>query len=147
MDLSTYKAAFQSEAEEYLALLNGSLLELEKDTSNAGPLNEIFRAVHTLKGMSATMGYEQLAQYTHEVEGELETLRKGGGGVARAALDRLFLALDRIGALTSAAAEDRKIAETPAWIAELKAPVSPESTAVVPQGTPAAIPIPSVAAA
>ena len=38
-------------------------------------VNEIFRSAHTLKGMSATMGYEDLAKLTHKMENVLDAIR------------------------------------------------------------------------
>ncbi|MCD6206975.1 MAG: Hpt domain-containing protein, partial [Methanosarcinales archaeon] len=57
MDMSEYKGEFVNEAREHLEILNQSLLDLEHDKSNMDLLNNIFRAAHTLKGSSATMGY------------------------------------------------------------------------------------------
>ncbi|MEJ5186787.1 MAG: Hpt domain-containing protein, partial [Candidatus Geothermincolales bacterium] len=77
MDVSQYKELFINEAQEHLEALNQSLLELEKDPGNPDVLTEIFRSAHTLKGMAATMGFDQLTELTHEMENVLEGLRNG----------------------------------------------------------------------
>ncbi len=67
MDMTQYLDVFLEESKEHLGNLNQQLLELEKNPGNLAALNEIFRAVHTLKGMSSTMGYEDLADLTHHM--------------------------------------------------------------------------------
>ena len=77
LDLSQFKEIFISESKEKLALLNNQLVELEKNPKNINIINEIFRIAHTLKGMSATMGYDTLTSLTHTMEDVLDKLRKG----------------------------------------------------------------------
>ena len=60
MDMNQYLDIFVEESREHLQSLNSSLLELEKDPSDKGVLNEIFRVAHTLKGMSGTMGFTRM---------------------------------------------------------------------------------------
>ena len=71
VDTSEYKDLFVDEAKEHLSTLNHSLLDLEKDATNQDAIDKIFRAAHTLKGMSATMNYgkiQKLAHKTHATE-------------------------------------------------------------------------------
>ena len=65
MDISQYKDLFITEAQEHLDALNKFLLQLENDPTNLDVVTEIFRSAHTLKGMSATMGYDQLTELAH----------------------------------------------------------------------------------
>ena len=58
MHLNQYLEVFIEESKEHLQICNDQLLELEKNPDNVTIVNEIFRAAHTLKGMSATMGYD-----------------------------------------------------------------------------------------
>ena len=58
MDLSQYLDIFIEESKEHLQALNEQVLILEKEPDNADTINEIFRAAHSLKGMSGTMGYK-----------------------------------------------------------------------------------------
>ena len=94
MDVSQYKELFVSEATEHLEALNQSLLELEKDPENPDMLTEIFRSAHTLKGMSATLGFDQLTELSHEMENVLDGLRAGDLTVTPATMDLLFDCLD-----------------------------------------------------
>ena len=96
MDMSQYLDVFLEESREHLASLNQKLLELEKNTGNQSALNEIFRAAHTLKGMSSTMGFEDLADLTHHMEDVLSDLKEGVLTANSTVVDVLFSCLDRI---------------------------------------------------
>ncbi len=121
MDVSQYKELFVSEATEHLEALNQSLLELEKDPENLDLLTEIFRSAHTLKGMSATLGFDQLTELSHEMENVLDGMRAGELMVSPAVLDLLFGALDALGALVRAIAEDSAVpVDTRPIISELR---------------------------
>ena len=96
MNISEYKEVFLLEAREYLSNLNNSLVALEKDPAQSGPINEIFRAAHTLKGMSATMGYEPMAHLTHQMETVLEPIRSGAEVLTSRLVDALFICLDQL---------------------------------------------------
>lgn len=96
MNPSEYKEAFLAEAREYLVQLNRSLLALEKNPAESEAVKEIFRAAHTLKGMSATMGYEPMARLTHEMESALEPVRSGKKTLPTGSVDVLFACLDQL---------------------------------------------------
>lgn len=77
MDLSSFREVFAAEARDYLQSLNEDLLNLEKNPQDHSAVDEMFRAAHSLKGMAGTMGYEELAEFTHEMESVLDLLREG----------------------------------------------------------------------
>ncbi len=93
-DMAEYKEEFVNEAREHLQILNQSLLDLEHDTSNMDLLNNIFRAAHTLKGSSATMGYMELNKLTHRMENVLDAIRNGKTDVTSLVLDTTFDCFD-----------------------------------------------------
>lgn len=68
MDINQYMGMFLEESREHLQTLNRCVLDLEHDPSNLQLLDEIFRSAHTIKGMSATMGFTTIAELTHEME-------------------------------------------------------------------------------
>ena len=76
MDTNQYMGMFLEESREHLQTLNSCLLELEHSPEDPDVLNEIFRSAHTIKGMSATMGFTEIAELTHEMENVLDLLRK-----------------------------------------------------------------------
>ncbi|MBS4172538.1 chemotaxis protein CheA [Bacillus sp. FJAT-49736] len=94
MELSQYLEVFIEESKEHLQACNDQLLLLEKNPEDLGIVNEIFRSAHTLKGMSATMGYEDLANLTHKMENVLDGIRNGIISVTSEVLDVVFLAMD-----------------------------------------------------
>lgn len=94
MDLTRYADLFLTESREHLSAINHLLLELERDPAAAEPLSAIFRAVHTVKGMSATMGYEAVATLTHELETVLDAVRQGERKITPTVMDALFEAAD-----------------------------------------------------
>ncbi len=93
---SEYKEVFLNESREYLSTLNNALVTLEKDPAQTESIHEIFRAAHTLKGMSATMGYEPMARLTHQMETVLEPVRSGTQPLSTALVDALFQCLDQL---------------------------------------------------
>ena len=94
MELNQYLEVFIEESREHLQACNEHLLELEKNPENLQIVNEIFRSAHTLKGMSATMGYEDLASLTHQMENVLDAIRNKKIVFSPEILDVIFLAVD-----------------------------------------------------
>jgi two-component system chemotaxis sensor kinase CheA len=96
VDTSDYLGLFLDESRESLQALNASLLDLERDPSDAGALAVIFRMAHSLKGMSATMGFEAMARLTHRMEEVLAAMRDDGAPVTPVVTDALFACLDTL---------------------------------------------------
>ncbi len=96
LDMNQYLDVFIDESKEHLQTCNEKLLLLEKDPSDLQIVHDIFRAAHTLKGMSATMGYTDLAHLTHLMENVLDAIRNGEMPVTSDWLDVLFEALDHL---------------------------------------------------
>ena len=96
MDVNQYLGIFLEEAREHLQTLNRCVLDLEHDPGNLQILDEIFRSAHTIKGMSATMGYTAIAELTHEMENVLDLLRKGTLKAHSGIIDTLFQCVDRL---------------------------------------------------
>lgn len=96
MDMSQYLDVFLQESKEHLESLNQKLLDWEKNPGDIAALNEIFRAAHTLKGMSSTMGYEDMADLTHHMEDILSDLKEGLLQANPVVVDVLFQSFDRL---------------------------------------------------
>lgn len=94
MDTSQYLDMFLDESREHLQLCTDKLLELEQTPEDISIVNEIFRAAHTLKGMSATMGYDDIADLTHKMENVLDAIRNEEIQVTTEILDVVFEAVD-----------------------------------------------------
>ena len=99
MEMSQYLEVFIEESKEHLQSCNDHLLELEKNPNDMRIISEIFRSAHTLKGMSATMGYDDLAKLTHQMENVLDGIRNQTISVSPILLDIIFLAVDDLEAM------------------------------------------------
>lgn len=104
MDMSQYLDLFIDESKEHLQSINERLLELEKTPEDMSVVNDIFRSAHTLKGMSATMGFEDLANLTHQMENVLDGIRNRRLSVTPELLDVIFEAVDHLEAMISSIA-------------------------------------------
>ncbi len=96
MDMSDLLALFMEEAEEQLLKLDDGLLQLEKEPDNIELLKEVFRAAHTLKGSSGTMGLTDIAGLTHVMENLLDLLRSGTHTATPEAIDLLLEGTDNL---------------------------------------------------
>lgn len=96
MDTNQYMDMFLDESHEHLQSLNEGLLGLEENSDDVSVVNEIFRNAHTLKGMSATMGYNKIAELTHEMEDVLDLIRKEQLKLNEDIIDTLFKCLDSL---------------------------------------------------
>lgn len=96
MDTSQYMTMFLEESMENLQTLNESLLELEKSPEDVDTLNKIFRVAHTIKGMAATMGFNDIADLTHSMEDVLSEFRDGKMKVTQNVVTVLFDCLDTL---------------------------------------------------
>jgi two-component system chemotaxis sensor kinase CheA len=96
VDTSRYADLFLTESQEHLSAINHALLDLERAPESTEPVNALFRAVHTIKGMSATMGYVQVAELAHALETLLDQLRIGSRQVTGEVIDALFTASDTL---------------------------------------------------
>lgn len=96
MDTDQYMGIFLDESREHLQALNDNILALESDPQNQAVLDDIFRSAHTLKGMSATMGFNIIAELTHEMENILDLLRKNKLQATESTVDLLFRCVDAL---------------------------------------------------
>lgn len=91
-----YLQMFFDESAEYLQQLNENVLLLEEHPEDEEIINAVFRAAHSVKGMSATMGYERLTDLTHRMESILAKVRNKEMTINEFIIDTLFSGLDYI---------------------------------------------------
>ncbi|WP_337098872.1 chemotaxis protein CheA [Paenibacillus sp. YIM B09110] len=99
MDMNAYLSMFIDESNDHLQALNENLLKLESEPGELSIVQAIFRSAHTLKGMSATMGFEDLAALTHEMENVLDLVRNSKLKMDSFIFDTLFKGLDALEAM------------------------------------------------
>src|SRR5436305_15168013 len=96
MDTSEYMPMFLAEAREHLQELNIAVVSLEENPEDRPTIDEIFRIAHSLKGMSATMGFAAIAELTHEMEEVFELPRQPSGPLPHGAVDTVLACLRRV---------------------------------------------------
>jgi two-component system chemotaxis sensor kinase CheA len=106
MDTSEYMPMFLAEAREHLDQLNLVIVRLEEDPKDRTTVEEIFRIAHSFKGMSATMGFANIAELTHNMEDVFELLRQRTNGLPSEAIDTVFACLDALSAATDSIETD-----------------------------------------
>ena len=98
MDPAKYRSLFLEEATEHLAEMSGALMRLEKVPADAEAIDLLFRMVHSVKGMAASLGYGALTELAHHLEDRLGAYRERGA-VDTNALPLLFRGLERLEAM------------------------------------------------
>jgi two-component system, chemotaxis family, sensor kinase CheA len=76
-DMREIFESYLVEAREILDHLSQDLMTLEKNPADIEVINNIFRGVHTLKGTSSFLGFNQISELSHTCEDLLNKLRKG----------------------------------------------------------------------
>ncbi|NDV19757.1 chemotaxis protein CheA [Pseudodesulfovibrio sp. JC047] len=87
---------FKEEAYDLLRELEGALLELEEAPNDMDLVNQIFRALHTIKGSGSMFGFDEIAGFTHEVETVFDMVRNGDLPVSPALCSLSLQARDHI---------------------------------------------------
>lgn len=85
---------FFAEVTEQLENLEQDILRLEKDNDDKELIQNIFRYAHSIKGSSASMGFEHLKELTHQMEYVLDLIRKEKLTATHEVVDVLFECLD-----------------------------------------------------
>jgi len=107
MDKS-YRDLFFAESQEYLKEVNKALVALEKNPRDEPAINTIFRLMHTLKGMAATMRYNDLAEFAHKFEDAFDAFRMKKVELTPAVMDIIFESVDVFIGLVDALKDEKK---------------------------------------
>lgn len=144
MDMNQYLSMFIDESREHLQAMNDNLLSLEANPDDVSIVNNIFRSAHTLKGMSATMGYEDIASLTHEMENVLDQVRNHKLKMDPFIFDCVFKSLDSLESMVDDIIQGGSgKAEVQEIVSSLKSIISPgysggsKPASSVPAGKPA----------
>jgi two-component system, chemotaxis family, sensor kinase CheA len=98
-DFSTndsFRTIFFDEAQEHLAATEVLLLRMDTEAPAPDDLNAVFRAVHSIKGSAAMLGFDDIAALAHVMENLLDLLRKGERPLVRDDVDAMLQAGDTI---------------------------------------------------
>jgi two-component system chemotaxis sensor kinase CheA len=130
MDISKYAALFLAESREHLSGCNQLLLEWERAPEVLDPVGGLFRSIHTIKGMGATMGYTGVADLAHRMENLLDALRQGRVMARPETFQLLFRGVDALGQAVESAAAGRAEPEDASLAADLDAEAADSIDAV-----------------
>ncbi len=105
-DRDRLREEFLAEAQEIIESLSRDLLMLDQAQKGDGPIdpdliNEVFRGVHTLKGIAGMFGYHQLGAVAHALEDLLDDVRLGRVQISAEVLDVLFEGVENFGRMLS----------------------------------------------
>lgn len=125
-DRREFVAGYLVEAEEHLQAANGNLLAIEaalhKNEPQPRRVRELFRALHTLKGLSGMVGVDPIVDVAHEMETVLRMADQGGGRLSQPALELLLKGVRAIESRVAAFAAGRAVPRAPAeLLADLSA--------------------------
>lgn len=122
MDVSKYKSLYLQETGEHISGIEAGLLSLEKTPGETSVLDSLFRHYHSVKGMSASMGYTLITQLSHAEEDLLDKLRSGKLAMTEAIASTLLKCLDVMKALVERVRADEPLeADISELLASLKA--------------------------
>ena len=96
MDTSKYKKLFFTEASQHIQALNKNLLKLEKKPTSVKVATELMRSAHTLKSLSASMGYQSMSKLCHAMEDLFEKVRQEKSRLTKQAINTLFSSFDAV---------------------------------------------------
>jgi two-component system, chemotaxis family, sensor kinase CheA len=139
VDLSKYAALFLAESREHLGSCNQLLLKWEREPGDTEAVGGLFRSIHTIKGMAATMGFTGVAELAHRMESLLDTLRQGRATADAGTFELLYRAVDALSEGVEAAAAGRETASDATLVRALEAATG-DATDAQPQTTPHAGP-------
>ena len=122
VDLHEFIGGFVVEAEELLATANASLLEIDvaiaSGTSKPKAVRELFRALHTIKGLAGMVGVEPIMEIAHALETLIRTADRSGGSLQRGAVEVSLQGVRAIAERVRSVAERRPPAPAPARLIE-----------------------------
>lgn len=101
MDMSPYRDLFVSEARSHLSAFSDLIVQLEDSPGDSAAINELFRHAHSMKGMAATMGFDQIVGIAHLMEDLLSRIRSGEFQLFPALTDLLLEGGDTLSRLVS----------------------------------------------
>lgn len=111
MDMDEGVQIFVSEAKELLEDMESALLGLEKDQNDPELINQVFRAVHTIKGSAGLFGFEDIIDFTHVVENVLDDIRNCMISVNEDLMTLIFQCRDQIDLYIDALVSDTEVDE------------------------------------
>jgi two-component system, chemotaxis family, sensor kinase CheA len=129
VDLGEFRGAYLAEADELVVASNERLLAIERAAKGGGidarSVRELFRALHTLKGLTSMVGVEPIVAITHRMEAILRVADRSGGELEVAAVERLFEAMRAVEARLAAMTRGEPVPAPPSALLRALEAVTP----------------------
>lgn len=109
IDMEQFKVTFIEESVEGLDTMETVLLQMEPGSNDSEAIDNIFRAAHSIKGGSATFGFEDITNFTHVVETLLDEVRDGKRDMTQEAISLFLNSVDCIRDMLSASQSGNEV--------------------------------------
>lgn len=123
IDVREFLGGYLAESEELLGSANTNLLALDqalrKGDNHPRAVRELFRALHTIKGISAMIGAEPVVDIAHEMESVLKVADQTGARLPIPAIDVLLRGLRAIEERVAQLSRDEPLEVPRSLLAEL----------------------------
>jgi len=96
---------FLDESEDEIRELEAGLIKLEEDQDDEGIINRVFRAAHTIKGSAGLVGFDEVSNFTHNIENILDRIRNNDLKITKKLITNLLSAVDLPKRMITASAE------------------------------------------
>jgi two-component system, chemotaxis family, sensor kinase CheA len=115
VDVNEFLEGFLTEAEEHLHGITVQLSSIDeaRDRPNPRAVRELFRSLHTLKGLAGMMGVDAIVLVAHAMESVVRVADKAGGLLPADSLDPLILGARTLEQCVRALAANAAIAAPP----------------------------------
>jgi two-component system chemotaxis sensor kinase CheA len=129
VDLREFVSGFLAEADEHLRTVNTNLLAADaaakKGEASPRAVRELFRSLHTIKGLAAMVGVEPIVDIAHGMEAVLRAADRGGGKLGLPAVEQLIKGSKAIEGRVRALADQKPVPAAPAKLLEALAELEP----------------------
>ncbi|HWO09511.1 MAG TPA: Hpt domain-containing protein, partial [Polyangiaceae bacterium] len=137
LDRREFIAGYLVEVDEHLRSANAQLLAIEASLQQNEPhqrrVRELFRALHTLKGLSAMVGVEPVVDLAHEMETILRVADQSTGQLSLPAVELLLKGVRAIEARVGAFGAGKIVAPAPLELLDALSALQPSSPLPQPQ--------------
>ncbi|MBL8877730.1 MAG: chemotaxis protein CheA [Phycisphaerales bacterium] len=96
MDEREHLTGFVDEAREHMDAIEAALLDVERDPTDLSKINELFRPIHTIKGIAGFLNLRDINRTAHEVETILDLARRAELNITPTTVDLFFAACDAL---------------------------------------------------
>lgn len=121
--MSTSKKEFIAEAEDLLQESQKLILEIQDSITtgiNPDTINALFRAMHTLKGVSGLFGLQGISKLSHALEALMDDVRLGKVDVTDAIVSFLFKNLDILRSLVEGVSDEQANDDVAAYLTDIE---------------------------